>query len=51
METTNKKSKYIVWVGGIPNNFDNLLDAQVHKKEWEDEGYDDVVIEVINEKN
>jgi len=51
METTNKQSKYIVWIGGIPNQFDNLLDAQVHKKEWEDEGYDDVVIEVINEKN
>ena len=51
METTNKQSKYIVWVGGIPNHFDNLLDAQVHKKEWEDEGYDDVVIEAIFKVN
>ena len=42
--------EYIVWVGGTPNHFDNLLDARVHKKEWEDEGYDDVVIEVINEE-
>ena len=51
METTNKQSKYIVWIGGIPNQFDNLLDAQVHKKEWEDEGYDDVVIEAIFKVN
>ena len=46
----NKQSKYIVWIGGIPNHFDKLLDAQVHKKECEEEGFNDVVIEVINEK-
>ena len=28
-----KKEKYIVWVGGVPNYFDNLIDAEIEKKE------------------
>tara|TARA_R100000781_G_C3987191_1_gene95626 strand:- start:33 stop:164 length:132 start_codon:yes stop_codon:yes gene_type:complete len=40
-----KKKKYIVWVGGIANYFDTLLDAEVEKKYWNDKGYNDIIIE------
>ena len=47
-----KKEKYIVWVGGVPNYFDNLIDAEMEKIEWEEEGYNDIIIEKISyEKN
>ena len=42
------ENKYIVWVGGTPNYFDKLIDAQIHKLEWLYQGYDDVIIETIN---
>tara|TARA_R110000851_G_scaffold304247_1_gene462046 strand:+ start:1278 stop:1457 length:180 start_codon:yes stop_codon:yes gene_type:complete len=42
-----KKRKYLVWVGGSYNSFNNLLDAEIEKKEWEDKGYTDVQIETI----
>jgi len=40
--------KYIVWVGGIPNYFNTLLDAECEKLEWVDKGYDDIIIEIID---
>tara|TARA_R100000734_G_C3236242_1_gene42438 strand:+ start:377 stop:556 length:180 start_codon:yes stop_codon:yes gene_type:complete len=51
MEAIKKEAKYIVWVGGTPNKFNNLLDAYTHKKEWLDKGCDDIVIEVIFKVN
>ena len=42
--------KYIVWVGGTGNHFDNLIDAQINKLEWLYKGYDDVIIETINKQ-
>jgi hypothetical protein len=42
-----KKRKYLVWIGGSYNSFNNLLDAEIEKKEWEDKGYTDVQIETI----
>lgn len=40
-----RKYKYIVWVGSIPNYFNNLLDAEIEKLEWNEKGYDDIIIE------
>lgn len=31
--------KYILWVDSVPNYFDNLIDAEVQKIEWINEGY------------
>ena len=33
------KYKYIVWVGGVPNYFNTLLDAQIDFIEWLNKGY------------
>ena len=41
------KYKYIVWVGGISNYFDNLLDAEINFIEWSEKGYSDLFIEEI----
>ncbi|QDP66351.1 MAG: hypothetical protein Unbinned6224contig1000_72 [Prokaryotic dsDNA virus sp.] len=43
-----KETKYIVWIGGIPNYFNTLIEAQIEKSEWINKGYDDVIIETIN---
>jgi hypothetical protein len=37
--------KYLVWIGGTPNEFDNIVDAMIEQMEWESKGYDNVVIE------
>jgi hypothetical protein len=42
------KEKHIVWIGGTPNYFDKLIDAQIEQKEWINKGYDDVIIETLN---
>ena len=39
--------KYLVWIGGTPNEFDNILDAMIEQMEWVSKGYDNVVIEKI----
>ena len=44
-----EQRKYLVWVGGGYNAFDNLLDAEIEKKEWEYKGYTDIQIETIKQ--
>ena len=34
------KEKFILWVDSIPNEFSNLLDAELQKIEWINKGYD-----------
>ena len=41
------KCKYVVWIGGVPNVFDNMLDAEIEQIEWNEKGYNDVKIEII----
>ncbi len=41
-----KSKKYYVWIGGVPNIFNNLFDAQIEKKEWSEKGYKDIYIEL-----
>jgi hypothetical protein len=41
--------KYYVWIGGVANIFDNMLDAEIEKIKWNEKGYNDVKIE-INER-
>ena len=41
-----KTNKYYVWVGGTPNIFENLIDAEIEKTEWINKGYNDVYIEI-----
>ncbi|QDP61954.1 MAG: hypothetical protein GOVbin2056_37 [Prokaryotic dsDNA virus sp.] len=43
-----QNKKYIVWVGGTPNYFDTLDDAEFEKFLWIRKGYDDISIEIIN---
>jgi len=40
--------KYRVWINGVYNGFDNLLDAEIEKMDWEEKGYSNVTIEYIN---
>tara|TARA_R100001443_G_scaffold117400_3_gene142088 strand:- start:13174 stop:13368 length:195 start_codon:yes stop_codon:yes gene_type:complete len=40
-------NKYIVWVGGTPNYFNSLLEAQAEVLKWIDKGYDDIKTERI----
>lgn len=40
-------NKYIVWVGGIPNYFNSLLEAQTEVLKWINKGYDDIKTERI----
>ncbi len=51
MEINNNHTyEYIVWIGGVPNEgFESLIDAELHAKEWTEKGYDDVVIESLND--
>ena len=41
--------RYIVWVGGVDDYYKNYNDAKRASDEWKDKGYDDVVIEIIEE--
>ena len=41
--------RYIVWVGGVDDYYKNYEDAKRAFDEWKDKGYDDVVIEIIEE--
>ena len=44
------KYKYIVWIGGVDEYFTNYTDAKRNYDHWIDNGYDDVVIEKIEEE-
>ena len=41
--------KYIVWVGGVDDYYTNYLDAKKAYDELIAQGYDDVIIENIEE--
>ena len=43
------KFKYIVWVGGCDDYYSNYLDAKRDADEWKSKGYNDVIIELIEE--
>ena len=36
----NQSYIYIVWVGGIANIFEERIDAEIEKLEWEELGYE-----------
>ena len=42
--------RYIVWVGGVDDYYEDYSSAYKHYQEWLDKGYDDVCIEKIKEK-
>jgi len=37
--------KYIVWVGGVDDHYENYEDALYAYKNWLEKGYHDVIIE------
>lgn len=41
--------RYIVWVGGNDDYYKNYEDAKRDADEWKAKGYDDVIIERIEE--
>ena len=41
------ETKYLVWIGGTPHEFDQIHDAIIEQKEWTEKGYDDVVIQSV----
>ena len=41
------KYNYIVWVGGVDDYFVYYKDAQRAYDDWIDEGYDDVIMEIL----
>ena len=43
--------RYIVWVGGNDDYYKNYNDAKRDADEWIAKGYDDVIIEEIQESN
>ena len=43
--------KFIVWIGGVGDQFNNLLDAKIAFKKWKSKGYKDVVIERTEVRN
>lgn len=43
-----EQRKYLVWIGGTYNAFDNLLDAECEKMKWDKKGYDNIYIDSIN---
>ena len=47
----NKHIVWIVWVGAIPNYFNSLINAQIEQMEWIEKGYDDIIIESIDDYN
>jgi len=42
--------KYIVWVGGCDDYYNDYNDAKRDADEWRDKGYDDVIIQEIIKK-
>ena len=42
--------KYIVWVGGVDDYYTTYEKAKEHYDEWIEQGYDDVILEKIEEK-
>ena len=47
----NEDWKYIVWVGGVDDYYATYERAKEHHDEWVGQGYDDVTIENIEEKD
>lgn len=43
------KYKYIVWVGGVDDHYDNYQEAFSAAQDWVEKGYDDVIFETIPE--
>jgi hypothetical protein len=43
------KTIFLVWVGGIADEFDNEEDAKLRAAEWIAQGYDDVQIQAVQE--
>jgi hypothetical protein len=43
------KYKYIVWVGGVDDYYENYEDAKRDYNEWKEKGYDDVQIEELKQ--
>lgn len=41
----NCAPRYIVWVGGIDDHFDTLIEALQARDEWLDKGYTHVQVE------
>ena len=41
--------KYIVWVGGVDDYYTTYEKAKEHYDEWIEKGYDDVILEKIEE--
>ena len=39
--------QYIVWIGGVGDQYKNLEDAEIACQKWISKGYSDVVIEKI----
>ena len=39
--------QYIVWIGGVGDQYTNLEDAEIARQKWTSKGYSDVVIEKI----
>ena len=48
---TMEEYKYIVWVGGCDDYYKNYNDAKRDADEWRAKGYDDVILEEIQESN
>ena len=43
-------SKYILWVGAIDDHYDTYEEAHENLLEWQSKGYDDVVIEEVDDE-
>jgi hypothetical protein len=41
------KTIFLVWVGGVADEFDNEEEARHCEAEWTNQGYDDVQVEVV----
>lgn len=39
--------QFIVWIGGVGDQYTNLEDAEIARQKWTSKGYSDVVIEKI----
>ena len=50
MESERIKTKYLVWIGGVCNEFECFHDAIMEQFEWQQKGYDDVMIQPIKYK-
>ena len=44
------KWKYIVWVGGVDDYYTDYKRAKEHYDQWIEQGYDDVILEKIDEE-